>query len=104
MVSDTEVGTLFVLHTKVVPAGFVPALANPAKLTVVVGQVLVAVVRVMSGAGVVTVKVATAEVIPQILLSWNVLTLYFNPLLAQLTLLTDKVVTEPEASIPAKPE
>ncbi len=51
-VSPAEVGALWVLQIKVVPTGFVPVLANAAKLKVVVGQVLVKVVAVMIGAAV----------------------------------------------------
>ena len=59
-VSAAEVGTLCVLQIKVVPVGFVPVLANDAKLKVVVGQVLVIVVAVMIGA-VVPAKQATGQ-------------------------------------------
>ena len=67
-VSAGEVGTFLVLHTRVVPAGLVPALIKSDKLTVVVGQVLVndagaktgAVVPAKQGAQV----VATATMAP----------------------------------------
>ena len=49
-VSAGEVGTFLVLHTRVVPAGFVPVLVKPAKLTVVVGQVLVNELSAITGA------------------------------------------------------
>ena len=51
-VSAGEVGTFLALHTRVVPAGFVPVLVKSAKLTVVVGQLLVNEVVTIIGAAV----------------------------------------------------
>ena len=61
--SPAEVGNLCVLHTKVVPAGFVPALDNVAKSTTGVGQGLLAVVGVIFGAVVPAKQVGVQVVI-----------------------------------------
>ena len=61
-VSPAEVGTLRILHTRVVPAGFVPVLVKLAKLTVVVGQVLVSELAAKTGATVPAGQLHTVSV------------------------------------------